>query len=128
MTLLWRSKTNRFWRMCGFILLEGGGEQRGCEMRRICVGRKRSLYAKAITYLVRGAANTRRGGERKRGQRGDKYTCGQALGSLNVCFHETSRSQTGISEPRRRCGNRRKAAIFIGGISQKSSSRVKADG
>lgn len=37
------------------------------------MGRKRSLYAKAITFLIQGPANTLHRGETKRGQRGNKY-------------------------------------------------------
>lgn len=38
------------------------------------MGRKRSLYAKAITFLTQGFANTLHRGETKRGQRGNKHT------------------------------------------------------
>lgn len=64
--------------MCGGVLFlfcsEGGGRRgkggvESNENWRICVGRKRSLYAKAITFPIHGPANTRRRGGRKRGQR-----------------------------------------------------------
>lgn len=55
-----------------------GGGVYGFTWRRkynkgICVGRKRSLYAKAITFLIHGPADTLHRGETKRGQRGNKY-------------------------------------------------------
>lgn len=81
---------------CAVFILLGGTERKSNENRRICVGRKRSLYAKAITFLIQDPANTLRRGERKRGQRRNKYTCGQALSFLNVCFQKTSSSLRGI--------------------------------
>lgn len=114
MTLALRRTTNHLWEICGVLFLfcpggtGGGGVEIRWELWNRCVGRKRSLYAKAITFLIQGPANTQRRGGRRRGQREKINTRPLKRCFLNVCLEKTSWSLNAISEsvsPRDKCMN-----------------------